>query len=137
MTEQGNIESFHRHHTVTNGWVAVGYHFVITNGNGGPDGLIQRGRPLWKKGAHCGKHNKHSIGICLVGDFSHPDSGPTHKQRKQLYWLIEAIWAITGPIKVVYHRDLCNTSCPGNGGVIALQNIKDSFNRRLEDVNTA
>ena len=40
----------------------IGYHFYITR-----DGEIQPGRPLEKVGAHCLKHNKHSIGICYEG----------------------------------------------------------------------
>jgi hypothetical protein len=48
-------------------WEDIGYHFVITNGKGGPDGEIQIGRPIEKVGAHAKGRNLNSIGICLVG----------------------------------------------------------------------
>lgn len=44
----------------------IGYHFVITNGRGGPDGQVHRGREVGETGAHA-KGLNHWIGICLVG----------------------------------------------------------------------
>lgn len=46
----------------------VGYHFVIE-----VDGAIRLGRPLHESGAHVARHNRLSIGICLIGydRFSH------------------------------------------------------------------
>ena len=44
------------------GWVAVGYHFVITL-----DGTLQQGRVLEAVGAHCFHYNQESIGICYIG----------------------------------------------------------------------
>lgn len=57
------------------GWDEIGYHFVITNGfidYARPylpenDGVIQRGRAIDKVGAHVKRHNRHSVGICLIG----------------------------------------------------------------------
>ena len=73
--EYGNAESFRKDH-MTNPekmWEDIGYHFVITNGNGGPDGKIQVGRDIWRQGAHAkhshwGNMNPYSVGICLVGE---------------------------------------------------------------------
>ncbi len=57
------------------GWSGIGYHYVITNGviNSGDkyhvskDGIVQGGRSIEKKGAHCKGENHDSIGICLIG----------------------------------------------------------------------
>lgn len=57
------------------GWSGIGYHYVITNGiiNYGDkyhisvDGVIQGGRDVNIKGAHCKGNNYNSIGICLIG----------------------------------------------------------------------
>ena len=57
------------------GWNGIGYHFVITNGvfvSGKPynqkqDGIVQKGRSVDKVGAHCRKHNRSSLGICMIG----------------------------------------------------------------------
>lgn len=52
------IRSWHE----ARGWSDIGYHFVIRR-----DGEVEVGRPLERIGAHCKGHNKHSIGVCLVG----------------------------------------------------------------------
>lgn len=48
-TDHGDVESFRRHHRNVNGWIDVGYHYVIDND---PDGEVQVGRPLAQAGAH-------------------------------------------------------------------------------------
>lgn len=65
------IDQWHRQR----GWDEIGYNYVILNGkrksgdkyDNAIDGLIENGRDLEKRGAHCYGHNKDSIGICLVG----------------------------------------------------------------------
>ena len=65
------------------GFADVGYHFVITK-----EGVIQEGRSLQHKGAHCKAQSKNhtSIGICLVGDST--KDGFASVQRKALRYLI-------------------------------------------------
>ena len=75
-TERGCAATFDKMHRVVRGWDELGYHFVITNGKGGADGVVEVG-PRWRKqkwGAHCGgtpdnEYNEYGIGICLVGKF--------------------------------------------------------------------
>jgi len=70
----GDADSIDRQHRAE-GFAGMGYHFVIGNGNGLADGVIQVGY-RWneqKPGVHVydqpGEyHNLHSIGICLVGN---------------------------------------------------------------------
>ena len=57
-----------------NAWRDIGYHYVVLNGyrKGGEyrpedDGLIEPGRPIEEKGAHCRGHNSDSVGVCLIG----------------------------------------------------------------------
>jgi len=64
-TDNGSAESFRSYHK-SRGWDDIGYHFVVTNGSGGPDGEIQKGRALGKQGAHAKGRNSNSVGICLV-----------------------------------------------------------------------
>lgn len=61
-TATGTLESIRRYHKETLGWSDIGYHFLLT-----PDGLVHRGRPVERVGAHCRGDNAHSIGICCVG----------------------------------------------------------------------
>jgi len=44
------------------GFVDVGYHYLVRR-----SGIIELGRGVWQRGAHCRGHNHDSIGIALVG----------------------------------------------------------------------
>ena len=113
------IDAEHRHR----GFDEMGYHFVITNGNGGPDGEVQSGsrwlRQKW--GAHTGgtpnnEYNNYGIGVCLIGDFT--DHPPTDAQLASLH---ELVFLLAGRLdipagNVIGHRDAPNaaTECPGD-----------------------
>jgi hypothetical protein len=70
----GDGETIHRLH-LSHGHTGLGYHFVIGNGNGLGDGVIHVGYRWTRQqpGVHVfdepgEHHNRHSIGICLVGN---------------------------------------------------------------------
>ena len=122
-SDSGSAETFDRWHRAR-GWDELGYHFVITNGRGGPDGLVQVGS-RWtkqKQGAHTGgtpdnAYNECGIGICLVGDFS--SSMPTGAQLAALDRLVTFLAArydIDPSSHIIGHRDAphATTECPGN-----------------------
>ena len=114
-TETGCARVFRALHRAVNGWVDIGYHFVIGNGTLSEDGEIESGRPVWAVGAHAREHNNHSIGICLVGNFNL--SYPTAKQRDSLTVLLKELLSENGLSEsdIILHRDVpgCNTECPG------------------------
>ncbi len=98
----------------------LGYHFVIGNGNGLDDGEILVGG-RWRNqvpGAHAAGSkadwfNRHSIGICLVGDGNR--SRPTQKQMQSLVLLSEALCRelkITSD-RVFLHSQIAPTDDPG------------------------
>ena len=120
-TDRGSATMFDRSHRAR-GWDELGYHFVIDNGSGGPDGRVEVGS-RWraqKWGAHCGgtpnnAYNNYGIGICLVGNF---DRGmPTRRQLDSLGRLVGYLAAEHDipPERVIGHRDAPNaaTRCPG------------------------
>lgn len=120
-TPKGSAEEFDAMHRAK-GWDELGYHFVITNGNGGPDGLVQVG-PRWRKqkhGAHTGKtpgneYNENGIGICLVGNFM--THNPTPAQLRSVTELTEYLaerYNIS-PQNIIAHKDAPNqhTECCG------------------------
>lgn len=126
----GNVEQFRRQHKAW-GWSDVGYHFIITNGNGGPDGEIQAGRDVLLTGAHCyGRRNFDSIGICLVGDFTKGE--PTFKQMAALYDLLsQLVKKYHIPIENINgHKAFCATACPGN---LDIQAIRQKLVRATPD----
>lgn len=99
-----DIDRWHRER----GWAGIGYHFVIRL-----DGTIERGRPIGDVGAHVKGHNARSIGICYIGGGTGQDTR-TLSQRLSIEALVRALrLVLPEPIKVVGHRDLGATLCPG------------------------
>lgn len=121
-TEEGCAAVFDRFHR-GKGWDELGYHFVIPNGKGGPDGSVEVGS-RWrcqKWGSHTGgtpdnEYNNLGIGICVVGDWSR--SLPTPAQLaglRQLVLHLARTYRI--PLRnIIGHRDApgAKTACPGD-----------------------
>lgn len=116
----GNAEQFDQYHRNVKKWDELGYHFVIGNGSGAPDGQIEVGS-RWikqKHGAHCkttdNYYNEHGIGICLVGDFN--GAPPTPAQMASLTRLVTHLVKTCriSPADVLSHRGVTgHTVCPG------------------------
>jgi N-acetylmuramoyl-L-alanine amidase len=119
--KSANAETLNRIH-LSNGWDGLGYHFVIGNGTLSGDGQVEVGF-RWRdqlKGAHArarpgddNRWNLHSIGICLVGDFT--TVAPSQRQMDSLVRLVRALMAEYGipPENVVPHNFVHATECPG------------------------
>jgi len=118
----GSVESIHTAHLQNkdrNGkpWLGIGYHFVIGNGRGMPDGEIE---PTfrWRQqmsGAHAGvgEYNQKGIGIVLVGNFEQAPPSPAQRQSvEQLVMYLCRTLKIDGP-HIVGHGDIKATACPG------------------------
>jgi N-acetyl-anhydromuramyl-L-alanine amidase AmpD len=81
----GGYDEIDREHRKVLGWDGCGYHFVIGNGTGSPDGQVEVAQ-RWssqKHGVHCrdaksSEVNEYGIGICLVGDLD--NAAPTPRQ---------------------------------------------------------
>jgi len=138
----GNAAEFDRFHRTRRGWDELGYHFVIDNGRGGPDGRVEIG-PRWRKqkhGAHTGQtpdneYNEHGIGICLVGNFT--SRLPTRAQLASLNELLLYLMTTHGirPENVIGHRNApsASTSCPGNAfGRYVFQRLRPELRRTLD-----
>ena len=121
-TGGGNARQFDQEHR-DRGWDELGYHFVIDNGAGGPDGAVEVGSRWHKQkhGAHCGgtpdnEYNEHGIGICLVGNFN--DGSPSPAQIASLQKLVAYLSATYDipAANVITHQDapLASTECPGH-----------------------
>ncbi len=118
----GSYDQIDREHRKIQGWDGCGYHFVIGNGTGSPDGQVEVAR-RWsnqKHGLHCKNAanpdvNEYGIGICLIGNFD--DAPPTPKQiaaaRALVAYLEERYKVPTEAIGT--HAELAGTAsaCPG------------------------
>lgn len=102
---------------VQQGWLAIGYHFVIRR-----DGTIEEGRPHDVIGSHVKGRNHDSLGICLAGGIDangKPEDNFTAEQKTSLDALL---WRMTSGVDfegaykdlpVCGHRDLdSGKACP-------------------------
>lgn len=100
-----------RYHIVNNGWADIGYHAGVEMVAGSYEALY--GRPLDSPGAHALGHNKESLGICLVGDFT---SAPPPDEQMAVAARIVNLWLrLFGiPVDAIFkHSDVNETECPG------------------------
>ena len=104
------------------GFDELGYHFVIDNGRGGADGLIETSRRwrLQKWGAHTGgtpgnEYNNYGIGICLVGNFT--KTRPTRRQLASLRHLLRFVCTTCGipPERITAHAAVKRTTWADSG----------------------
>lgn len=137
----GNATLFDREHKAK-GWDELGYHFVINNGRGGPDGQIEVG-PRWrtqKWGAHAktadNKFNDYGIGICFVGNFE--ESRPTARQlaaAARLVGWLESNYRIPAG-NVIGHEDTGKqTLCPGKN--LSVVKVRDLAGHAIADGSVA
>ena len=107
------------------GFSDIGYHFVIRRSpegarlveGYGSAGILEKGRDLWKPGAHVEGHNANSIGICLVGGVTQktrePEDNFTPMQKATLLTLLYQLRALFPSTRIVGHRDLdTGKACP-------------------------
>lgn len=99
-------DDVHRWH-LGNGWAGIGYHYFIRK-----DGSIYRGRPEDTIGAQTQGYNNRSIGVCFEGDYDREPTMP-EAQKRAGQELVSYLKAKYPNAKVVGHRDLGNTACPG------------------------
>ena len=89
-------------------WRKIGYAQVIRR-----DGLIEFGRHFDNQGAHVAGHNRHTVGVCLIGGLM-PDGEPgreffdtfTREQEHSLLRTISFLKLAYPDAAVVGHRDL-------------------------------
>jgi N-acetyl-anhydromuramyl-L-alanine amidase AmpD len=115
----GSPESIATDHE-NQGLRGLGYHFVIANGRGAPEGQVHVGY-RWDQqaaGAHttgpnAETHNRHGIGICLVGDGDR--RGFSDTQLARVTELVRTLCAeLDIPADQVFlHRDVAPTTSPG------------------------
>lgn len=106
-----NVDDIRRWHVNGNGWVDVGYHFVIRL-----DGRIEVGRPITMKGAHTTNHNANSVGICYVGGLDENGKAKdtrTEAQKKALRELCHQLKCVFPTIDKVHgHNYYAAKACP-------------------------
>ena len=120
--KDSSAEDIHKFHQETNGWAGIGYHYVIRK-----DGTIEQGRRPLAVGAHAYQHNKNSVGICVAGNFNlaKPQAAQLDSLKLLTAWLCQR-YKLNPMSKgvIVGHRDLNDTSCPGDNLYKKLDEIR-------------
>jgi hypothetical protein len=142
------VRSIYYYHAVTQGWGDIGYNFLVDwkgniyEGRAGGDDVVA---------GHALNFNYGSVGICLVGSFK--TIGPTQAQQDALVRLIAwkcghrninptaTIWFVDRNMKCISgHRDVNNTSCPGqiawNGLPTIRQRVAEEMGKPSEPEKT-
>jgi hypothetical protein len=101
-------EDIRRMHIEERGWDDIGYHVVIES-----DGQIVAGRHISKVGAHAKNRNRHSIGVAAIGDNTVEGKEWTAAQRFVLPVVLRTLQMLFPGAKVIGHRDVRDTACPG------------------------
>ena len=96
---------------VQQGWLDVGYHYIIRR-----DGTVETGRPHDVVGSHVKGHNFESLGICMVGgidDAGEPQDNFTDAQWVALEGLVKEVSTVYPNAPICGHRDLdSGKACP-------------------------
>ena len=117
---KATLQSIRNRHMEEMGWTDIGYHYIIGNGNGIPDGEVVEGRSTSKGSCQCRDFNSRSISVLLVGDFDR--YYPSKTQWKSLLSLLRRLMdEFNVPVDcVIGHREAyrlagreAERSCPG------------------------
>lgn len=102
----GSVLAIHNAHLAL-GWSGIGYNFYVRK-----DGSVWKGRGLDTVGAHAGgNYNSRSVGICAEGNFQ--KEFMFEAQKQSLIELLAYVWSEYPQAKVVGHKDMDYTACPG------------------------
>jgi hypothetical protein len=99
------VYDVHQWH-LNNGWAGIGYAYFVDK-----QGAIFRGRPRDAVGAQCEGYNFCSLGICAEGNYEQEQMPAA--QRQAIAALLAELGKIYPGARIVGHRDLNATSCPG------------------------
>lgn len=92
------------------GWLDVGYHYVIKR-----DGTIEAGREESAVGSHAKGYNSTSVGVCLVGGIDSsgkPEANFTPEQMGRLRSLLTVLLTKYEGSVLRAHHDVAPKACP-------------------------
>lgn len=88
-------------------WPGIGYHALVDY-----LGRLYYTGDLATSRAHVYGHNHHTVGVCLIGDFT--QRRPSDRQlRGAANLLAETQYQLGAHLPIVGHRDMMATECPG------------------------
>ena len=92
------------------GWLDVGYHFIIKR-----DGTVEEGRPVNVVGSHVKDWNSRSVGVCLVGGIDAKgkfEANFTPAQMSALRTKLAELKVLYPQADIKAHHDVAPKACP-------------------------
>lgn len=92
------------------GWLDVGYHFIIRR-----DGTVEEGRPVDAVGSHVKDWNNVSVGVCLVGGIDSSgkfEANFTPEQMDSLDSTLDMLCMKYRNAVIKAHHDVAPKACP-------------------------
>ncbi len=92
------------------GWLDVGYHFIIKR-----DGTVEEGRPVNVVGSHVKDWNSWSVGVCLVGGIDAKgkfEANFTPAQMNSLRNKLADLKVLYPQAEIKAHHDVAPKACP-------------------------
>jgi len=135
------IRGIWQYHTQVNGWCDIGYNFLVDK-----YGTLWEGRAGGMDkaviGAHAAPFNTGGTGVAILGDFTSVNAPPAARDAliRLLAWKlwihhVDPYTAVATPNGVVHpisaHREVNQTSCPGDSFYPSLGGIRAEVGRRV------
>lgn len=92
------------------GWLDVGYHFIIKR-----DGTVEEGRQVDVVGSHVKDWNSKSVGVCLVGGIDAKgkfEANFTPQQMSALKCVLHELRGKYPQAAIMAHHDVAPKACP-------------------------
>ncbi|MBI2169544.1 MAG: N-acetylmuramoyl-L-alanine amidase [Actinobacteria bacterium] len=153
------VRAIYRHHAVTNGWRDIGYHFLVApdgriyEGRWARDygpGEAHTGEDTSGnvvQGAHVDHYNRGTLGVALLGTFTSADPSEAALEglTQLLAWVCDrhgldpfdvssytnSDGAVVQIPTILGHRDVDDTSCPGNRFHAILQTVRERVGQTI------
>ena len=137
-SDLGNLATIRKLHVNERGWSNIAYHFVIDNGSMNTTPGQVEVSDLWRDrvanfSTRVAYANQFGIAVALVGNFqNHPIPA---LQKQALVRLLANLARAHGipPERIVRHRDLQKTACPGR--YVDMAEIRSEVAKLLQKEN--
>lgn len=132
-----SIRSIQNYHMDSNGWMDIGYHFLIGTYPGSGDTKIYQGRPETVIGAHTGGANTNNVGVNVIGDYTTETLHNNSYQAliKLLGWLCVHYGISTN--NIYGHCDFNSTACPGTNIYSKMAKIRQDVKDYIDGGSTS
>lgn len=130
------MRSIYYFHAITRGWGDIAYNYLVDFMGNVYEGRVGGENAV---GCHAEGYNKGSCGICLMGRFF--DNYITPEMHNAIVWITSwagrnldptssaAFYDIPDLPNVCGHRDVNNTTCPGEDFYVSIPNVRTEARR--------